>query len=188
MYIVLSQRIDTESTYSDELFKTYHFPVKYRGQIKPGDIFVYNQGDRKVKENRYYFGTGTIGNISSNDYENYYAEILTCEEFINKVPIHDSNGGYLESIDYMKVRKSVKPPWQSSIRPISEAAFKKIVKLSGGVKMRYVGGSERQTCNVEKLKDDLKKVVKSFYLESNDDSILSVIEIAQEIAKLKNLI
>lgn len=187
MYIVLSQKIDTKSSYSDELFKTYNFPARYRNQIKTGDTFLYYQGDRYTKDNRYYFGIGTIGEVSTTDDENYYANITAGEEFVNKVPIYASDGGYHESLGYSEVRKSVIPPWQSAIRPISEEAFRKIVKLSGGIRTRYVDGEVRKFRNIEMLKDELKKAVKGFYLDDRDDSILLVIEIAQEIARAKRL-
>ena len=67
MFIILSQKIDTESSYSDEIFSTYHYPSRYKNQIHEGDTFVYYQGNRYVKDQRYYFGTGTIGRISSSD-------------------------------------------------------------------------------------------------------------------------
>jgi hypothetical protein len=60
--IVLSQRIDTKSSYDDIPFVQYHYPSRYSNQIHTGDLFIYYQGDRFKKENRYYFGTGVIGN------------------------------------------------------------------------------------------------------------------------------
>ena len=67
MYIILSQRKDIEMSYSDALYSVYHYPAKYKNQIHEGDVFVYYQGDRTNKEHRVYFGTGTIGNIHTND-------------------------------------------------------------------------------------------------------------------------
>lgn len=61
MLIILSQKIDTPSAYSDETFATYHYPAGYKNQIHEGDTFVYYQGSRYVKEQRYYFGVGTVG-------------------------------------------------------------------------------------------------------------------------------
>ena len=46
MLIILSQKIDTESPYSDEPFNSYHYPARYRNQIHEGDVFVYYQGNR----------------------------------------------------------------------------------------------------------------------------------------------
>lgn len=187
MCIVLAQRIDIESSYEDELFKTYHFPARYRNVIKSGDVFVYYQGNRYEKAHRYYFGTGVIGKIRTDDGENYYAEIVYGERFNNVVPIYKANGGYLESIGYDTVRKSENPPWQSSIRPISEDAFNKIISLSGGVSETCHNRSNANVKSETELKAELKKAVKSFYLESNDDAILSVAKIAQEIARNKNM-
>ena len=46
MKIILSQRIDTDTDYEDVPFETYHFPKRYRTQIRPGDRFIYYQGNR----------------------------------------------------------------------------------------------------------------------------------------------
>lgn len=45
MLVVLSHRIDFESDYADELFRTYHYPSRYRNQLHEGDRFVYYQGN-----------------------------------------------------------------------------------------------------------------------------------------------
>lgn len=88
MLIILSQRIDTDSDYSDEVFETYHYPSRYKNQIHEGDTFVYYQGNRYVKEQRYYFGVGTIGQITTFDDENYYASLINVRKFNTKVPIY----------------------------------------------------------------------------------------------------
>lgn len=94
MIIILSQKIDTESAYTgDEVFRTYHYPGRYRNQIHTGDVFVYYQGNRYDKSQRYYFGTGWIGNIKTEDEDNYYAELLNVVRFEKKVPIYLPDGG-----------------------------------------------------------------------------------------------
>jgi hypothetical protein len=45
MNIILAQRIDYESGYEDIPFQLYHFPKRYRNQIRCGDMFIYYQGD-----------------------------------------------------------------------------------------------------------------------------------------------
>lgn len=40
MLIIFSQKIDTESPYSDEPFNSYHYPARYRNQIHEGDVFL----------------------------------------------------------------------------------------------------------------------------------------------------
>ena len=67
MLVVLSQRIDFESEYEDELFRKYHYPSRYRNQLHEGDRFVYYQGNRHDRKQRYYFGTGVISQISAAD-------------------------------------------------------------------------------------------------------------------------
>lgn len=74
MYVILSQKADTESSYSDDLFNTYHYPARYMNQLHTNDVFIYYQGSRHYKEQRYYFGTGVIGNIHTTDGESYYAD------------------------------------------------------------------------------------------------------------------
>ena len=56
MLVILSQKIDTVSSYDDELFNSYHYPAKYRNQLHEGDIFIYYQGNRFDKSQRYYYG------------------------------------------------------------------------------------------------------------------------------------
>lgn len=129
MPIVLSQRIDLESDYEDVPFEVYHFPRRYRNQIRPGNRFVYYQGDRHKRANRYYFGHGVIGSVDT-DAESYYARFVYARRFGKRVPIYNPNGGFYESIDFEAVRKRENPPWQSSIRPLSEAAFTAILDVA----------------------------------------------------------
>jgi 5-methylcytosine-specific restriction endonuclease McrA len=128
MPIILSQHIDYDSEYEDIPFSIYHYPKRYRNQIRPGDVFIYYQGDRQKKENRYYFGYGVIGSIDiSPNGEHYYANIIDGMSFPQKVPIYKPTGGFYESIAYQTVRNSQIPPWQNSIRKLSDAAFKEIL-------------------------------------------------------------
>lgn len=127
MLIVLSQRIDIKSDYDDVPFSFYHFPKQYRNMIHPGDRFVYYQGDRWKKEHRYYFGCGVIGKVSAAANNTFYADIVDGMSFLQKVPIYRPEGNFYESLDYSDVRKKPNPPWQSSIRPLSETAFSAIL-------------------------------------------------------------
>lgn len=129
--IILSQRIDSTSNYKDVPFSLYHYPKRYRNQVNTGDTFIYYQGDRFKRENRYYFGFGVIGKIeASKDGEDYYAEILEGTQFSNKVPIYKPSGGFFESEDYQEVREKPTPAWQSSARKISNKAFNEILKAA----------------------------------------------------------
>ena len=131
--IILSQRIDTASKYDDIPFSSYHFPKRYINQIRPGDRFIYYQGDRQKKENRYYFGCGVIGAIDSDETgEFYYAKIIDGLPFSRRVPIYHSGGkGFIENMGYKKVRKMPNPSWQNSIRKISDDAFFEIIRIAG---------------------------------------------------------
>ena len=131
MKIILSQRIDIASDYDDTPFVSYHFPKRYRNQICSGNRFVYYQGNRSKKDQRYYFGCGVVGSINPTESGNhYYAEILEGRKFLNSVPIYCPKGdGFIESIGYEKVRNKPNPSWQNSIRKISDDAFHEILKL-----------------------------------------------------------
>jgi hypothetical protein len=130
MKIILSQRIDTVSSYQDIPFSRYHFPKRYINQIQPGDQFIYYQGNKSIKDQRYYFGCGVVGNIESDiDGEYFFAEILDGIQFTKKVPIYlNETHGYLESLGYSEVRTKVTPPWQSSIRKLSDEAYLEILR------------------------------------------------------------
>lgn len=176
MHVILSQKIDTMSSYSDDLFKTYHYPARYRNQLHVGDNFIYYQGNRYDKEQRYYFGTGIIGNIQTTDRESYYAELVQCRRFEKNVPIYLPDGGYVEQKDYASVRRSVNPPWQSSIRPLSKEAYDYITKMAGILEIQR---SEEDT---DSLKSVLKNAVKDFYVGGNNDAVLEIADIAKRIA------
>ena len=175
MLIILSQKIDVDSDYDDDLFNVYHYPARYRNQIHEGDIYIYYQGNRYDKSQRYYFGTGTVGKITCYDDENYYAELLQGHKFEKKVSIYLPDEGYIEQLGYDTVRNSINPPWQSSVRPISEDAYKYILNHAGELD---------EVISVDKLKEDLKKAVHAFYVGGDDSAILQVIDISKNIAKL----
>ena len=176
MIIILSQKIDTESVYTgDEVFRTYHYPRKYRNQIHMGDVFVYYQGNRYDKSQRYYFGTGRIGNVKMEDEDNYYAELLDVVRFEKKVPIYLPDGGYVEQLGYDTVRKSINPPWQSSVRPLSEQAYSYILQHSGSREMIV-------DCNAK-----LKKAIQSYYIFNDREAVLRILEIAKQLAALYEL-
>ena len=176
MIIILSQKIDTESVYTgDEVFRTYHYPRKYRNQIHMGDVFVYYQGNQYDKSQRYYFGTGRIGNIKMEDEDNYYAELLNVVRFEKKVPIYLPDGGYVEQLGYDTVRKSINPPWQSSVRPLSEQAYAYILQHS----------NNRQA--IDECNAKLKKAIQSYYISNEVDATLRILEITKKLIALYGL-
>ena len=154
MTIILSQRIDKSSDYDDIPYYRYNFPKRYRNQIKSGDIFIYYQGDRWKRENRYYFGYGVIGSIEmTEDGERYFAYILDGESFQRKVPIYNPEGGFYESLGYNSIRTSVNPSWQNSIRKISEEAFNAIINAGGIIsnKINSISEIESNTNPIETI-------------------------------------
>ena len=176
MIIILSQKIDTDSVYAgDELFKVYHYPARYKNQIHTGDIFVYYQGNRCDKSQRYYFGTGRIGKIRKADNDNYYAELLNVTRFEKKVPIYLPDGGYVEQLGYEEVRKSINPPWQSSIRPLSEMAYEYLLRKSGGKE------------KIEEFNTELKKAIRKYYVTKDKNAILQIIKVAKQLAEIYGL-
>lgn len=177
MIIILSQKIDTDSTYADVVFSSYHYPSRYRNQIHEGDTFIYYQGNRYSKEQRYYFGVGIVGKISMLDEENYRAELLNSHKFKVKVPIYLPEGGYIEQLGYSTVRKSVNPPWQSSVRPLSQQAYDFVIEKSG-IDVNILNG-----VSLEEKKESLKKSIRYFFLEKKDTSIIDICKLSEEIAE-----
>lgn len=177
IYIILSQRRDIESQYMDKLFSLYHFPPKYRNQIHAGDVFIYYQGDRYSREHRYYYGTGRIGNVYNTGNDDYYAELLDCKSFNVVVPIYRDNG-YIESIDYQTIRKSPNPPWQSSIRPLSEEAAEYILSKAGGLKPE-----SENNLQIE-LEGQLKNAIKQYYRDGNAAALKEIISKTKQLAGL----
>lgn len=179
MLVILSQKIDTPSSYEDELFSVYHYPSRYRNQLHTGDTFVYYQGNRCDTEQRYYFGTGMIGEIYCADEDNYYAKLICCRRFEKKVPIYLPGKGYIEQLDYESVRKSENPPWQSSVRALSEKAYQYILSCAGKLV------NPKSVYLAEELNDKLKKAIRRYYVEKEDAAILEIEQIASQIANIR---
>ena len=175
MFVILSQRIDFDSSYSDELFNTYHYPSRYKNLLNKGDIFIYYQGNRYDKNQRYYFGVGVVGEINTSDGENYYAKLINCRKFKRRVPIYLPDGGYVEQLDYSTVRKSITPPWQSSIRPLSSKAYYYILKAAG------VQSATANDDSVEALNDKLKAAIRDYFVSENIAAIVTIKNIASAI-------
>lgn len=179
MLLILSQKIDSESTYDDKLFTSYHYPARYKNQLHEGNIFVYYQGNRFDKSQRYYFGVGTIGEIHTTDGENYYAKLLDCQKFEKKVPIYLPDGGYIEQLGYDTVRNSSIPPWQSSVRPLSQEAFDYILKAAG----IQPAPTEASAVSVDEMKEDLKQSIREFFVEADLPAIHRIESISAAIGR-----
>ena len=179
MLVILSQKVDSASSYADELFHSYHYPARYKNQLHKGDIFIYYQGSQYDKSQRYYFGMGTIGEILTTDGENYHAKLIHCQRFKKKVPIYLPSGGYVEQLGFETVRTRSNPPWQWSIRPLSQSAYDYIMNAAG---IRDPLKAATNT-SVDVLKDKLKLAVKDFYVEGNTSAIHRIESIASAIGK-----
>ena len=185
MFIILSQRKDIEMLYSDSLYNVYHFPSKYKNQIHEGDVFVYYQGDRTNKEHRVYFGTGTVGKIHTKDGISYYAELVNCMSFEKEISIYlDGDPKYVETFGFDTIRKSPNPPWQSSIRPLSDKAYQYIISHAGNLTPagKYI--------YEEELKSELKSAIKKYYLDGNTEGLKEAYSIIGNMlgveSKIKN--
>ena len=169
-YIILSQKKDFKSDYQDQIFKLYHFPCQYRSRINTGDIFIYNQGQQgssKGSKVRYYYGTGVIGKIYSLDAGiTYFAELRKCKMFYNNVPIKIDEE-YIEQIGIEN--KRTRPNWQSSIRNLSEDAYKTIINMSGGL------ASVTDDFEIESIKADMKLSIDDFYLNENHQALIDIV-------------
>lgn len=179
MLVILSQKVDTESSYADELFNSYHYPAKYRNLLHKGDVFIYYQGNRYDKSQRYYFGVGTVGEILTTDGENYYAKLLDCQQFEKKVPIYLPDGGYIEQLGYDSVRKSINPPWQSSIRPLSQEAFDYILNTAGVQNSPTIATQD----SLDELKEQLKQSVRDFFVKKDASAIHRIESISAAIGR-----
>lgn len=188
MILILSQRIVTKSEYNDIPFRRYHYPRRYRNQIKSGDFFIYYQGDRYKRENRYYYGCGIVGEITmSEDNEHYYAEILNGIKFPENVPIYIPSGGFYESIGFETVREKEKPAWQNSIRKTSEESFKKIISSSGLIytevkELFYSSEHDYRILILEEEYELINRIIKNY----KEQDLENIIENAsdQEIDKI----
>ena len=179
MIVILSQKIDTESSYTDTPFKTYHYPARYQKQLHVGDSFIYYQGNRYDRTQRYYFGTGKIADISVYDSDSFLASLSECQRFKKIVPIYHPNGGYIEELGFDTVRRSKNPPWQSSIRPLSLDAYNYIIKASG------LCISDKAT--ISGLESQLKNHIRQYYLNKDNTAILDIEKTASDLAVLLNL-
>lgn len=168
-YIVLSQRITLQSDYKDEPFRRYHFPKRYRNQIRSGDSFLYYQGKSGPNtKHRYYFGAGVVGNVypDPSEGDHFYADLFEAYSFPTKVPIYDPTGGYYESLQFEQVRKKPNPAWQNSIRKISSEAYLHILRAAKatdiGVQLAaaYDGGRDSPWLRVlERLNEKYRESV-----------------------------
>jgi len=101
-YIVITE--NDESKWDDQTGVKYHYPTKYKGMIKEGNIVVYYKGrlrdvefqTKRLSNEPHYFGTGVIGNIEQElGTKNYFASIIEFKLFNEAVPFKE-NDRYLE--------------------------------------------------------------------------------------------
>ena len=98
---------------------------------------------------------------------------------LKKVPIYLPGGGYIKQLGFETVRKKINPPWQSSIRPLSQEAYDYIL---GAADMQF-SPKATEYDSVDMLKDKLKLAVKDFYVAGNISAIHRIESIASAIGK-----
>ena len=113
-----------------------------------------------------------MGKIKEADSDNYYAELLDVTKFENKVPIYLPEGGYIEQLGYDTVRKSINHPWQTSVRPLSEEAYKFILQKSGNKK------------TIAELNAELKKSIQGYFMAQDKEALLDIINIARQVYEI----
>ena len=96
------------------------------------------------------------------------------------MPIHLPGGGYVEQLGYQSVRKSPNPPWQNSVRPLSQEAYNYILNSSGIVPAHMSETAE----TVDELKEKLKSAVKAFYVDQDLSAIQRIEQLSAKIGQL----
>lgn len=84
------------------------------------------------------------------------------------------DGGYVEQLGMSEKRD--RPPWQSSIRPISEEAYSYILRQA-----HIIRDKETPLDPVEGLKEELKKAVKRFYVDGDISALAAIQTVAHTI-------
>lgn len=77
------------------------------------------------------------------------------------------------------LRKSINPPWQSSIRPLSQDAYDYILSAAG----IQIPPETADRDSIDTLKDKLKLAVKGFYVEGDTSAIHRIESIASAIGR-----
>ena len=77
-------------------------------------------------------------------------------------------------------RKSSNPPWQNSVRPLSQEAYNYILNSSGIVPAHMSETAE----TVDELKEKLKSAVKAFYVDQDLSAIQRIEQLSAKIGQL----
>jgi hypothetical protein len=180
MLVILSQKMDCGSLSADELFNSYRYSARYKNLIHTGDTFVYYHGNRHDKDQRFYYGIGTIGEILTTDGKNYYAKLLNCRQFEKNVPAILPDGGYVEQLGPDWVRTTANPSWQSPIRPLSQEAFDYILNGAGA----QIAPTAAASASIDSLKEQLRCAVRDFFVEGNTSSIYRIESISTVLGRI----
>ena len=79
------------------------------------------------------------------------------------------------------VRKSPTPPWQSSVRPLSQQAYDYIISAAG------IQQEAESPTSVESLKEQLKTHIRAFYLDNDNNSVIEIRDTANKIIRAMNI-
>ena len=175
MIIILSQKIDTESAYTgDEVFRTYHYPEGIGTRFIRGMYLFIIRGIDMTNRNDITFGTGWIGNIKTEDEDNYYAELLNVVRFEKKVPIYLPDGGMWNNWAMIPLEK-----YQSTLAVFGQTF------IGTGLFLYFT--TFRKSRNDRRLQCKAKKAIQSYYISNDKEAILRILEIAKQLATLYNL-
>lgn len=128
MPLILSENEDTESgiRYEDQTGISYQYPKMYRGQMRPGERFIYYRGRKRLgggRQPQIYFGAGIIGKVEADtsDPSRLRCAILDYRPFPQVVPFKIGKG------DYFEKGGSRRGYFQRGVRNISEDEFEAII-------------------------------------------------------------
>lgn len=126
MPLVLATGAATESghNYADVMGTSYEFPRRYRNLIRPGELFVYYRGRRKLgggQQLQVYLGCGTVGTVTGSGDGPYTCDVEDYSAFPEAIFFKSPQGDYLEPggarIGF----------FQPGVRRITDDAYRSIV-------------------------------------------------------------
>ena len=91
------------------------------------------------------------------------------------MPIKFDNGEYIEQLEFEGQRS--RPNWESSIRKLSESAYKNIINMAGGLIPLS------SDLSLEETKTYLKDAIDAFYLKDNKNALLDIIMYSSQLMK-----
>ncbi|MBE0471091.1 MAG: ATP-binding protein [Methyloprofundus sp.] len=117
-YLILSQYKEN-SDYDDLVGFLYHFPEKYKNQIKPNSEFIYYEPSKNGTGS--YFGYGKIGSIGTRKDGQFFAQIIDYHPFPKEVYLKREDGSLWEDTSTYNAQNAVRYSTKSIIDNICKA-------------------------------------------------------------------